>query len=147
MTAKRALPLLPNADHLRKQAKARLALLRQAAPAARLAEAQMLIAQEYGFADWRALQAEVARRAAHGPSRIQASIRAPLYRARSNPDGILDHEADVEAHMVIFRTGLVTQAGFILIALIGLSFLFISAPHAAGLHTAIPGVAVPLITR
>src|SRR5579864_1644611 len=45
------LPLLPHPGHLRKQAKARLAAMRRAAPSTRLAEAQGLIAREYGFPD------------------------------------------------------------------------------------------------
>jgi hypothetical protein len=58
----RQLPPVPNSDNLRKRAKTRLVELRAHASSTRLAEAQHLIAREYGFASWAALQAEVARR-------------------------------------------------------------------------------------
>jgi hypothetical protein len=58
----RQLPPVPNPDNLRKQAKTRLVALRAHASSTRLADAQHLIAREYGFANWAALQAEVARR-------------------------------------------------------------------------------------
>jgi len=58
----RQLPPIPNPDNLRKQAKTRLVELRAHASSTQLAEAQHLIAREYGFTNWAALQAEVARR-------------------------------------------------------------------------------------
>src|SRR3954468_22438532 len=94
---KRTLPLLPNADHLRQQAKARLAQLRQTAPATKLTEAQALLAREYGFADWPKLQAEIAHRAAEGPRSQEASLRrsnlSPLRAARFQTDPSPDAEA------------------------------------------------------
>ena len=59
MSALLSLPDEPNLDWLRKQAKRRLAELRQADPAARLAAAQFDLAQQYGFSSWRALKAHV----------------------------------------------------------------------------------------
>jgi ankyrin repeat protein len=53
------LPDNPNLEWLRKQAKARLAELRQANPRARLAEAQFELAKRYGFSSWRALKAHL----------------------------------------------------------------------------------------
>ena len=53
------LPDTPNLDWLRKQAKIRLAELRKANPAAKLAEAQFAVAKEYGFSSWRALKAHI----------------------------------------------------------------------------------------
>ena len=55
----RALPDAPNLEWLRKQAKQRLAQLREHDPSARLADAQLAIAREYGFRSWRALKAHV----------------------------------------------------------------------------------------
>lgn len=55
----RALPLAASLEHLKKQAKARLRLLRAQAPGARLADAQLAIARNYGFASWRALKANL----------------------------------------------------------------------------------------
>src|SRR5262245_31325380 len=53
------LPDKPNLDWLRKQAKSRLAELRQANPGAKLADAQFDIAKEYGFSSWRALKEQI----------------------------------------------------------------------------------------
>ena len=53
------LPDNPNLDWLRKQAKSRLAELKQANPGAKLAEAQFAIATQYGFSSWRALKAHI----------------------------------------------------------------------------------------
>src|SRR5215208_2673546 len=47
---------IPNLEWLRKQAKTRLAELRQTNPAAKLTEAQFEIAKRYGFSSWRALK-------------------------------------------------------------------------------------------
>jgi len=53
------LPERPSLDHLKKQAKDRLATLRQQSPGMRLADAQHAIAREYGFQSWAALKAHV----------------------------------------------------------------------------------------
>ncbi len=58
-SAPSALPDAPNLEWLRKEAKRRLAELRQAEPDAKLAEAQFEIAKQYGFPSWRALKAHV----------------------------------------------------------------------------------------
>jgi ankyrin repeat protein len=55
----KALPSHPNLDWLRKAAKERLAELRAREPAAKLHQAQLDIAKDYGFASWRALKAHV----------------------------------------------------------------------------------------
>jgi ATP-dependent Clp protease adapter protein ClpS len=55
----RALPVRPNLEHLKNEAKARLRALKAADPAARLATAQFQIARDYGFASWRQLKAHV----------------------------------------------------------------------------------------
>ena len=54
-----SLPDNPNLDWLRKQAKRRLAELRDANPNAQLADAQFDVAKHYGFASWRALKAHI----------------------------------------------------------------------------------------
>ncbi|MEO8452004.1 MAG: ankyrin repeat domain-containing protein [Gemmatimonadota bacterium] len=53
------LPDVPNLDWLRKQAKRRLDELRTVNPATKLAEAQLDLAEQYGFSSWRALKAHV----------------------------------------------------------------------------------------
>ncbi|MGH9203614.1 MAG: ankyrin repeat domain-containing protein, partial [Vicinamibacterales bacterium] len=54
-----ALPDAANLDWLRKQAKRRLEQLREANPAAQLADAQFDLAKQYGFSSWRALKAHI----------------------------------------------------------------------------------------
>ena len=126
---KRQLPSIPHPDHLRKQAKARLAELRQRAPAARLTQAQLVLAREYGFPDWAALQAEVARRAA-SPAGSWSRIRrapmgvVPFWRM---PEGERD-----DAPQVFFRIGMVMQVGVLLILLAGAGLLTIA------LHQGLP---------
>jgi ankyrin repeat protein len=53
------LPERASYEYLKKLAKERLALLRTTNPAAKLADAQLSIAREYGFSSWRALKAEM----------------------------------------------------------------------------------------
>jgi hypothetical protein len=59
-----ALPSRPNLEWLRKSAKQALRALRARRPAARLADAQLALAREYGFHSWRALKAYVDARQA-----------------------------------------------------------------------------------
>jgi ankyrin repeat protein len=54
-----AFPAQPNIEWLKKTAKQRLAELRGSDPTARLHEAQLAIAHDYGFKSWRALKAHV----------------------------------------------------------------------------------------
>ena len=53
------LPEAPSLEWLRKQAKQRLAVLRRTDPAAQLADAQLALARDHGFASWRALKLHV----------------------------------------------------------------------------------------
>ena len=53
------LPARPNLDHLRGQAKTRLAALQADHPTTKLADAQLVIAREAGFRSWRALTLHV----------------------------------------------------------------------------------------
>jgi hypothetical protein len=61
-SAERAFPARPNLEHLKNEAKQRLATMRRSAPKSRLTQAQFALARDYGFASWRALKAEVERR-------------------------------------------------------------------------------------
>jgi hypothetical protein len=54
-------PARPNLEHLRNEAKERLKTMRAQDAAVRLADAQRLVAREYGFASWRQLKAAVDR--------------------------------------------------------------------------------------
>jgi ankyrin repeat protein len=55
----KTLPSQPHIDWLKKSAKERLAHLREREPSARLHQAQLDVARDYGFASWRALKAHV----------------------------------------------------------------------------------------
>ena len=61
MDRPRPIPARPSLEWLRKTAKERLAELRAADPAARLAQAQLQIAREFDFPSWRAMKAQVDR--------------------------------------------------------------------------------------
>lgn len=54
-----ALPPRPSLDHLKKQARRRLRVLRCRVPGAQLADAQREVAKSYGYASWTALKTSV----------------------------------------------------------------------------------------
>ena len=126
---KRTLPPTPHPDHLRKEAKARLAELKTRIPSARLADVQFTLAREYGFANWAALQAEVLRRAAAPRFRFRRILFAGI-----SPTRFLDSENDSEAQAAFFRAGVVVQIGFILTALVGVSMLFVTQHQLRVVH-------------
>jgi Ser/Thr protein kinase RdoA (MazF antagonist) len=78
----RTLPDSPSLDYLRRQAKDLLVGMRQAQPESliQLADAQMALAQQYGFRTWAELKAEVDRR--HGGAQIAAPALAELIATR-----------------------------------------------------------------
>src|SRR5438105_4825795 len=55
----RELPTPPSLEHLRNAAKHRRKALREKDPRAKLADAQVAVARDYGFASWRQLKAHV----------------------------------------------------------------------------------------
>jgi hypothetical protein len=135
---KRELPPLPHPDHLRKQAKTRLAAMRAKLPTARLAEAQAVIAREYGFASWAELQAEVSRRGASplGQRRhVRRAHTAPLYPERYRQDALLEDEADIQTNLRFFLAGAVAQIGFVIAALVGMAALFITPAQVRMAHS------------
>jgi hypothetical protein len=134
---KRQLPSIPHPDHLRKQAKVRLAAMRAKAPATRLAEAQGVIAREYGFASWAALQAEVANRAQSPRGqwrKVQRAHVAPLYPERFRQDGLLDDEVNIQTNQRFFLIGAAAQIGFLVAALVGLAALVVAAAPTHSIH-------------
>lgn len=76
------LPARPQLEFLKRRAKERLAELRAGDPKAQLADAQRLVARDYGFPSWRALKAEVDRRLTPRDDRLFDAIR------RSDLDGL-----------------------------------------------------------
>jgi ankyrin repeat protein len=59
MPQAKQLPARPDLEHLKRQAKRKLASLRQRDPGAKLADAQRALAKEYGYGSWRALHRQV----------------------------------------------------------------------------------------
>jgi ankyrin repeat protein len=64
-----ALPARPNLERLKNEAKQRLKTLRAADPAAKLADVQLALARDYGFASWRQLKAHVEHESGDRPLR------------------------------------------------------------------------------
>jgi hypothetical protein len=88
----RVLPVRPNLDFLKNEAKDRLDELRKTDPRAQLANAQFAIANDYGFASWPKLKAHVESLAAaadHSPlvgdwiANVAQSRRHPSNQFRS----------------------------------------------------------------
>jgi hypothetical protein len=109
---------------LRKQAKARLAAMKAKVPSARLADAQLILAREYGFSNWAALQAEVARRAS-GPLGQRAHVRR-VHLASFRPgwwrqDEPPEDEADAAA--AVIRAAAILQIGVVLAVVGGLALI------------------------
>ena len=121
-TGKRTLPLSPHPDHLRKEAKARLASLKGRMPSVRLTDVQLILAREYGFPNWGMLQAEVARRSGQG-QRLRNAVAAVLALRRLRGEG----DPDGENPAAFFHTGLAAQMGFIVVALAGVGMVLVSA--------------------
>src|SRR5215813_9296291 len=67
------LPDRPNLEYLKKLAKDRLPDLQSTYPSARLADAQLTVAREHGFASWRKLRAHLDSLAAPAPAPTDAA--------------------------------------------------------------------------
>jgi len=70
------LPERASLEYLKKLAKERLGALRAADEDAKLADAQLAIAREYGFPSWRALKAEIDRRRAPNVAEFRAACQS-----------------------------------------------------------------------
>jgi hypothetical protein len=128
---KRALPPLPHLDKLKKEAKARLAEMRLRMPSTRLADAQFLLARDYGFESWAALKAEVERRTT-GPDATALrgnKARGALFRAGRR---VCDEESDPQSPAPFFRTGMAATVGFALVAIIGSALVFTTTAEGLG---------------
>jgi hypothetical protein len=119
---RRALPPLPHLEKLKKEAKARLADMRARTPVARLADAQHLLARDYGFETWAALKAEVERRNATPEAAALRGnkARGALFRAGRR---YLQEEGDLQSPAPFFSAGLAVQALFLIIALLGVALV------------------------
>jgi ankyrin repeat protein len=85
MSESNSVPSLPDRPHLnwlKNRAKERLDELRTNDPQAKLADAQLAVARQYGFASWRTLKEEVdARRAGSEPDEAQREALLKQFRA------------------------------------------------------------------
>ena len=77
----RDLPDHASVDHLRRQAKDQLVVLRRTEPDATLTDAQASVAQQYGFPSWADLKAEAERRAAAPPRVAEDEVTRQLASA------------------------------------------------------------------
>ena len=85
------LPTHPSLEHLRNEAKQRLIKLRAGGASVRLADAQLLMAREYGFSSWRALKAAIditAQQAAHIPPPLNHHRLVAAHTALSDRMGV-----------------------------------------------------------
>jgi hypothetical protein len=96
-------------------------------PSVRLTDVQLILAREYGFANWGMLQAEVARRSGQG-RRLRHAVATALALRRSRGAG--HEEADGEFPLSFFQAGLIAQIGFIVVALVGVSLVMTAGQHA-----------------
>jgi hypothetical protein len=132
-SGKRELPPIPHPDHLRKQAKARLAVMREKSPSSRLADAQALIAREYGFPSWVALRAEVAQRVQSPQGQWRHVRRAHLAPFRPGwwrQEDLPENEMEVSA--AFLRAAVILQIG-VMLALVGGLALILWVMHLNGL--------------
>jgi len=74
----KSLPARPHLGYLKKLAKERLTALRADQPSARLAQAQLAVAREYGFASWRKLKAHIAASSTPASAEQIASFDAAI---------------------------------------------------------------------
>jgi len=121
---RRVLPSLPNSHHLRKQAKARLAAMKTKVPGARLADAQLILAREYGFPNWAALLAEVSLRG-QGPLGQRAHVRR-VHLASFRPGWWRQDEPpedEMDAFAAFLRAAVILQIGFVLAVVGGLALI------------------------
>jgi ankyrin repeat protein len=122
------LPARPNLEWLRKTAKQALTRLRKRKPEARLADAQLALAREYGFHSWRALK---------------AYVDAKSVDARQNPKIDTPEDSPVAQFLRDVRGGEVEAVRAALAATPGLVNATGPHPHWGGrpqpLHMAIEG--------
>ena len=137
--SKRQLPPVPHPDHLRKQAKARLAAMRAKLPTARLADAQATSPANMALPVGRRFSPKwhsgCKARAASG-ARFSAAMSPPLSRALP-PGWLLEDEADIQTNQRFFLAGAVAQIGFLAAALVGMALLFVTPAQMRLAHAAL----------
>ena len=98
----RTLPSRANLEHLKNEAKQRLKEMRSQNPAARLADAQLLVARDYGFASWRRLKLFVDALHSQGEQLLQAvqagDVKAICENLDRHPE-LVNASADIHPRM------------------------------------------------
>jgi hypothetical protein len=144
----RDLPDSASLDHLRRQAKDQLVVLRSSNPAATLTEAQAAVARQYGFERWADLKGEVERRSATAPLVAPDELAERLAAAfgLGTVSGPMTH---VERHWTGQAWGLRTTGGrWVLTALAGFVVPTAIETEAAFVERAIAaGVLAPVPVR
>jgi ankyrin repeat protein len=112
----RALPARPSLEHLKNEAKQRLKAWRSENPQAKLADAQFVVARDYGFAGWRQLKAYVDHIDAAHPNRkrvfeaarrgdvetVRRALEAGFNPGATDDDGRTVHQiAKADGHTAI----------------------------------------------
>jgi ankyrin repeat protein len=100
--ASSTLPAHANLEHLKNEAKQRLKALRAGRSAAKLAEAQFLVARGYGFSSWRDLKAYVDALHSSGQQLINAVRDGDLAAIRTILDGhpeLVNASTDIHPRM------------------------------------------------
>jgi hypothetical protein len=115
---KRILPPQPSLDHLRREAKRELAVLRSRSAAAQLSDAQLVTARAYGFSSWRAMKQEVDRRRETLGLLPPAIMGDFIYYRPNRPAGRALVQSSVDAEQTFFRV---------------VTFPFLAAPPAQAL--------------
>jgi hypothetical protein len=100
----RSLPARATLEHLKSQAKQRLRTMRSHDSAARLSEAQLLVARDYGFPSWRKMKSYVEALNDVGERLVKAVVDSDLKTIRE----VLDrHPELVKANTEIDQRGLI----------------------------------------
>jgi Glyoxalase superfamily protein len=111
----RQLPSQPNLEHLKKQAKTLLAEMQQRDLALQLADAQHLLAREYGFPSWPRLKKHVESLAAEPSSHpLAGQWVADVARSSQHPSNPFQRASihiDVTGDIVSFTDVVVDEAG------------------------------------
>jgi hypothetical protein len=123
----RELPAKPDIQHLRKEAKGLYRRLKRQAPEAKLADAQFILAAEYGFKSWSKLKSQIDRHAekrwaarlaeqeSFRPYAAQNLARPSMQKLWLRRQDALTEEDDTQTMSLEFAG---VQIGFILLALI-----------------------------
>src|ERR1700722_16389156 len=96
----KSLPARPNLNWLKNRAKDQLDELRAKNPAAKLAQAQLALARDYGFTSWRALKAEVDR-VINSPEELPEKSLLDQFRDAINTGELPKTKSLLRSHAIV----------------------------------------------